>query len=253
MDKKIEQKIGVIVQVRMGSTRLPGKVMKLLDNEDTVLDVLIRRLKLSKLVDEIVIATTPDKRNSVIVDLANSHLIPYFIGSEENVLERFYKAARKFKLDIIIRITSDCPFIDPKILDDMIDFYLHNNYDYIKNIHESSNFPRGFDVEIFSLDVLENIYSLAKNKPEKEHVTYYIYTHPKNFNIFYYNLDNLKKFDKLRLTIDEEQDLILCREIYKKLKENSKTIDFSLYDILEIIENNPELMNINKQIKQKKV
>lgn len=246
-------KIGIIVQARMGSTRLPGKVMKLLDNEDTVLDVLIKRLKLSKLVDEIIIATTSDKTNSAIIGLAQKYEVSYFIGSEENVLERYFEAAKKFKIDLVIRITSDCPFVDPKIVDDMINFYLHNDYDYIKNIHEISNFPRGFDVEIFSLDVLENVYSLAKNKPEKEHVTYYIYTHPDDFNIFYYNIENLKKFDKLRLTIDEEEDLILCREVFKKLKEKGKSLDFSLYDILGIIENNPELMNINKQIKQNKV
>ncbi|GAI85346.1 unnamed protein product, partial [marine sediment metagenome] len=101
--------------------------------------------------------------------------------------------------------------------------------------------------------VLEKVYSLAKNKKEKEHVTYYISTHPEDFNIFCYNIENLKKFDKLRLTIDEEEDLILCIEVFKKLKEKGKSINFSIYDILEIIENNPELMNINEQINQKKV
>ncbi len=247
------QKVGIIIQAHMGSTRLPGKILKFLDNDEKVLDILLKRMKLCKQVDKIIIATTPDKQNSLIIEVAKTHNVSYFIGSEKNVLERYYKCARENNLDIVIRITSDCPFVDPKIVDDMIDFYLQNNYDYIKNVHESSNFPRGFDVEIFRYDVLETVCSLARSKPEKEHVTYYIYTHPKDFNIFYYNLDNLKKFDKLRLTIDEEQDLILCREIYKKLKESSKTIDFSLYDILEIIENNPELMNINKQIKQKKV
>ena len=245
------KKVGIIIQARMGSTRLPGKVLKLLDKDEKVLDVLIKRMKLCKKVDEIIIATTPDKQNSLIIDVTKTHNVSYFIGSEENVLERYYKSAKEHNLDIVIRITSDCPFVDPKIVDDMINFYLHNNYNYIKNIHETSNFPRGLDVEIFSLDVLENVYSLAKNKLEKEHVTYYIYTHPEDFNIFYYNIENLKKFDKLRLTIDEEEDLILCIEVFKKLKEKGKSLDFSLYDILEIIENNPELMDINKNIVQK--
>jgi len=247
------KKVGIVIQARMGSTRLPGKVLKFLGEGEKVLDVLIKRVKLCKKVDDIIIATTPDKRNSLIIDVAKTHNVSYFIGSEENVLERYYKSAKEHNLDIVIRITSDCPFVDPKIVDDMIDFYLLNNYDYIKNIHETSNFPRGFDVEIFSLDVLEKVYSLAKNKKEKEHVTYYISTHPEDFNIFCYNIENLKKFDKLRLTIDEEEDLILCIEVFKKLKEKGKSINFSIYDILEIIENNPELMNINEQINQKKV
>ena len=247
------KKVGIIIQARMGSTRLPGKVLRLLDEGEKVLDVLIKRVKLCKKADDIIIATTTDKRNSLIIDVTKTHNVSYFIGSEENVLERYYKSAKEHNLDIVIRITSDCPFVDPKIVDDMIDFYLLNNYDYIMNIHETSNFPRGFDVEIFSLDVLENVYSLAKNKKEKEHVTYYISAHPEDFNIFCYNIENLKKFDKLRLTIDEEEDLILCKEVFKKLRKKGKSLDFSIYDILEIIENNPELMNINEQINQKKV
>lgn len=246
------KKVGIIIQARMGSTRLPGKILRLLDEHKKVLDVLIKRMKLCKKVDDIIIATTPDKQNSLIIDVTKTHNVSYFIGSEENVLERYYMSAKEHNLDIVIRITSDCPFVDPQIVDDMINFYLHNEYDYIMNIHETSNFPRGFDVEIFSFDVLKNIYSLAKKKPEKEHVTYYIYTHPEDFNIGYYNIENLKKFDELRLTIDEEEDLILCREIFKNLKGKGKSLDFSLYDILEIIENNPKLMNINKHVQQKK-
>ncbi len=245
--------IGIIIQARMGSTRLPGKVLKFLDKDEKVLDILIKRMKMCKQVDEIIIATTPEKQNSLIIEVVKTHNVSYFIGSEKNVLERYYKCAKENTIDVVIRITSDCPFVDPKIVDDMIDFYLHNNYDYIKNIHESTNFPRGFDVEIFRYSVLEKVYSLAKTKPEKEHVTYYIYTHPDDFKIFYYNIENLKNFDQLRLTIDEKEDLILCREIYKKLKEQDKLFDFSIYDILKIIENNTELMNINKHIMQKKV
>ena len=247
------RKVGIIIQARLGSTRLPGKIVKFLDKDEKVLDVLIKRMKKCKKVDDIIIATTPDIQNSLIINITKAHNVLYFIGSEENVLERYFKCAKEYHIDIIIRITSDCPFVDPKIVDDMVDFYLHNNYDYIKNIHETSNFPRGFDVEIFSLDVLETVYSRAKNKPEKEHVTHYIYTHPEKFKIFYYNLGNLKKIDNLRLTIDEEEDLILCRVVFKKLKERGRHLDFSIYDIIEIIEEYPELININNQIKQKKV
>ncbi|MFX1277579.1 MAG: cytidylyltransferase domain-containing protein, partial [Promethearchaeota archaeon] len=196
----IDKKVGVIVQARMGSTRLPDKVLKLLYEDNTVLDILIKRLKLSKNVDEIIIATTPDNRNHTIINVAKENGVSSFIGDEENVLLRYYSAAKKFNLDIVIRITSDCPFIDPIILDDMISFYLAHNYDYIRNVDESTNFSRGFEIEIFSFKVLEQVFSYAITKPEKEHVTYYIYTHPELFSIFSYDLENLKKFDNLRLT-----------------------------------------------------
>lgn len=247
------QKIGVIIQARMGSTRLPGKVLRELDKNESVLDILIKRLKLSKLVDKIIVATTPAKENKLIIEKVKNHNVSYFIGSEQNVLERYSKAARKFNIDIIIRITSDCPFIDPKILDDMIIFYKKNQYDYIRNVDNTTNFPRGFEIEIFSNNVLEKVLSLVKTKPEKEHVTYFIYSHPEMFSLFSYNIESLKKFENLRLTIDEEADLKMCQQVYKKLKEKQKSIDFSIFDIIEIIEENPELMNINKDVRQKKI
>jgi len=247
------QKVGVIIQARMGSTRLPGKVLRELDENETVLDILIKRLKLSKLVDKIIVATTPAKENKLIIQKVKNHNVSYIIGSEENVLERYSKAAKKFNIDIIIRITSDCPFIDPKILDDMVIFYKKNQYDYIRNVDKTTNFPRGFEIEIFSNNILEKVLSLAKTKPEKEHVTYFIYSHPEMFSLYSYNIETLKKFENLRLTIDEEADLKMCQQVYKKLKEKQKSIDFSIFDIIEIIEENPELMNINKDVRQKKI
>lgn len=246
------KKVGIIIQARMGSTRLPGKVLKLLDKDEKVLDVLIKRMKLCKKVDEIIIATTPNKQNSLIIDVTKTYNVSYFIGSEENVLERYYEAAKQYNLDIIIRITSDCPFVDPKLMDEMIIFYKNNNFDYVRNVDQSTNFVRGFEIEIFGFNVLEKIFSLAEKDLEREHVTYYIYTHPEMFTLYSYNLNHLKKFDNLRLTIDEKDDLIMCREVYKKLKEKGKSIDFSVFDIYEIIEENPELMDINKNLVRKK-
>jgi spore coat polysaccharide biosynthesis protein SpsF len=246
------QKIGVIVQARMTSTRLPGKVLKELDKSETVLDVLIKRLKLSKLTDIIIIATTPDKKNQLIIENAESHNVSWFVGDEENVLERYYLAAKEYKLDTIIRITSDCPFNDPKILDEMINFFSNNDYDYIKNVDENLDYIRGFEIEIFTFEVLERVFKLAELKSEKEHVTYYIYTHPEQFKILKYEYEILNKYNDLRLTIDEIEDLRICREVYKRLKEENKGIDFTISDIIDIIEKNPELKDINKNILQKK-
>ncbi|HEC39581.1 hypothetical protein LCGC14_0577340 [marine sediment metagenome] len=246
-------KVGVIVQARMGSTRLPNKVLKKLYKNDRVLDVLIKRLKLSKKLNEIIIATTTDIKDKVIIEVANNHNVSSFVGDEENVLLRYYEASKKFNLDIIIRVTSDCPFIDPKVLDDMIEFYKNQNYDYIRNVDETTNFSRGFEIEIFNIEVLKEIFSRAETKPEKEHVTFYIYTHPEKFTLYSYNIENLKKFENLRLTIDEEDDLLICRVVYKKLIEKGKNYDFSIYDIIELIEKNPSLMDINKHVQHKKV
>ena len=248
-----EKNIGVIVQARMGSTRFPGKIIKDLDANERVLDVLIERLKLSKLVNKIIIATTPDRRNSVIIEIAKLHEVSYFIGSEKNVLERYYLAAKEYHLDLIIRATSDCPFIDPFILDDMINFFLSHNYHCIRNVDNTTNFSRGFEVEIFSFEVLEKIYKNATTELEKEHVTHFIYIHPEMFQFYSYNLENLKNFRNLRLTIDVDKDLELCREVYKILKENGKGIDFSVFDVYEIIEKNPELMEINKRVIHKSI
>lgn len=249
-----KKKVGVIVQARMGSTRLPGKILTYLDKNERVLDLLIKRLKLSQNLDQIIIATTQNNKDLQIIETAKSHDVLYFVGSENNVLKRFYEAAKYFELDIVVRVTSDCPFVDPYIMDDMIDFYMKKGYDYIRNIEESTNFPRGFDIEIFSFKTLQKVFSLASSKPEMEHVTYFIYTHPSIFKIKAFNYPNLKKIDDLRLTIDEEDDLNMCREVYKRIKKKKgKTIDFTLNDIIDIIEKEPELIEINKKVQHKKM
>ncbi|MEE9379266.1 MAG: glycosyltransferase family protein [Candidatus Lokiarchaeia archaeon] len=244
--------MGIIVQARMGSTRLAGKTLMKLNENEKVLELLIKRLKLSKSADELIIATTPDEKNSLIIDTAKNYNVLHFVGSEYNVLERFFQAAKKFEIDIIVRITSDCPFVDPKILDSMVDFYKDNNYDYIMNLDEVSNFPAGFDIEIFSFNVLKKVFTLVKNDNEKEHVTKYIQNHPESFSIFPFNDEKIKKFHDLRLTIDYEEDLTMVREVYKRLKEKGKTFNFSLQDVLEIIEEDPIIMNINKHLKKNK-
>ncbi len=253
MTKKENFKIGGIIQARMGSSRLPGKILKKIDKNMNVLELLIRRVKYSKKLNEIIIATTPDKKNLAIIELAKKIGVKHFVGSEEDVLDRYFEASKRFNLDVIVRLTSDNPFVDPAIIDNMIDFYLNKSYDYISNDYEITRFPTGFHIEVFSFNILEHVHSLATSPLDKEHVTYYIYTHPDMFSIYYYDLENLKTFNGLRLTIDEKEDLIICREVLKKLKEKNKPENFSIHDIMEVIEENPSLININKHIVQKKV
>ena len=150
-------KTGVIVQTRMGSTRLPGKVMMDLCGKP-VIDHVIDRLKRSRLSDEIIIATTTLERDKVVVEQAKKNGVKWFCGSEDDVLSRYYCAAKENDLDVVVRVTSDCPLIDPVILDNVVDFYMSNNYTLVTNAginFEQRTFPRGLDVEVFSFSMLD--------------------------------------------------------------------------------------------------
>ena len=157
----MDKKIGIIVQARMASTRLPNKVMLKLA-EKAVLWHVIQRCKKAE-ADEVIIATSINKENDIIEEFCVKNNFEFFRGSEEDVLDRYYQTAKKFKLDIIIRVTSDCPLIDPAIINNLIKKFKQGNFDYMSNIAQRS-FPRGLDVEIFSFDTLEKAYNLAKEK-----------------------------------------------------------------------------------------
>ncbi|SHE87570.1 spore coat polysaccharide biosynthesis protein SpsF [Tissierella praeacuta DSM 18095] len=238
-----------IIQARMGSARLPGKVMMKIGGK-TVLDHVIARIKQSKEVDEIVIATTIKENDNQIVDEVNRLGVKFFRGSEEDVLSRYYYAAKENEADIVARITSDCPLIDPKIVDEVIKFYKEHEYAMVVNASSDLSkrtFPRGLDVEIFSFDQLEIAFTNADEKYQREHVTPFIYEN--NDNIFYYknNID----YSKHRWTLDTKEDFELICKIYDELYKGSH--DFFLKDIIELFQRKPELFNINAHIKQKEL
>lgn len=239
-----------IIQARMGSTRLPGKVMLDLCGK-TVLEHVIQRVKRVKNIDEIVIATTTDKKDDVIIEEALKCGAKVFRGSEEDVLSRYYYSAKENEADIIIRITSDCPLIDPEVANDVIDFYFRNmdKFDYVSNTLERT-FPRGLDTEVFSFKVLEKAFNEATLQRDREHVTPYIWDNPNMFSLGCYKND--VDYSKYRWTLDTEEDFELIRRIYKELF-CMKNNDFSMEDILKVYENNKELIEINKDIKQKKI
>ncbi len=242
-------KIGAIIQARMGSTRLQGKVMKNLQGK-TVLEHVIERVKQSKLIDEIIIATTTNGRDTVIEDEALRCGVKVFRGSEEDVLSRYYYAAKEYDLDVIVRITSDCPLIDPKIVDEIIEIYKENNFDIVTNAGNdlaNRTFPRGLDAEAFSFNFLEKAHNNATEKYQREHVTPYIYE--TSNNIYYYK--NQTDYSKYRWTLDTEEDFELIKEIYNNLYQGSH--DFYLNDIIKLLEKMPELYEINAHIEQKKI
>ncbi|BDR75919.1 glycosyltransferase family protein [Clostridium tetani] len=236
-----------IIQARMGSSRLPGKAMKKLCNK-TILSHCIERVKQSKYIDDIVVATTIKEVDDIIEKEALGCGVKVFRGSENDVLSRYYYAAKEHGADVIIRITSDCPLIDPRILDEVTSFYLTNNYDIVTNApneEEYRTYPRGLDISIFSFKQLENTFMKATEKYHREHVTPYLYENLRNK--YYYR--NKIDYSKYRLTLDTEEDWNLIRKIYMNLYKGKH--DFYLEDILNLFELDPNLKKINMNIHQK--
>ena len=241
--------IGVIIQARMGSTRLPGKVMMELQGK-SVLSHVIDRLKQSRLLNTIIVATTDKEEDSIIAKEALGNGAKVFRGSEQNVLSRYYFAAKENNLDVIVRVTSDCPLIDSKILDDLLGFYLSNHYDIVSNAGPEltqRTYPRGLDVEIFTFEVLEMTFINATQLYQKEHVTPYIYESSNRVYIY----KNEFNYSNHRWTLDTKEDFRLISEIYANLYHGKH--DFYMSDILNLFRKNPDLMLLNEHIEQKKL
>lgn len=242
-------KVVAIIQARIGSTRLPGKVMIDICGK-SVLAHDIERIKQSKTIDEIIIATTTSERDKIITKEAANCGVKYYRGSEENVLSRYYHAAKEVKTDTIVRITSDCPLIDPYVIDDLVRHYNKNEYELVTNAGSESTkrtYPRGLDTEVFSFSILEKAYRNARLKYQKEHVTPFIYEN--SDKIYYYK--NQTDYSKYRLTLDEEADLKLIKKIYEELYNGQH--DFFLDDIINLLKNKPHYLKINQHIEQKKL
>lgn len=244
-------KIGAIIQARTSSSRLPRKVLKSLPfgTDICVLQHVIRRVLKSKFIDEVIVATTNDVEDQEIIDIAIKENVKYFKGNLENVLKRYYDAASENNLDLIIRITSDCPCIDWNIIDKVIESHFYIGADYTSNSLIES-FPRGIDCEVINFDVLEKTYFNATEKYEQEHVTPYIYkSHPENFKINKYFEENDNS--DIRITLDTPQDYSLLCLIYDELYDDENF--FNLDDILNLFKQKPWIKNINEEVIQKKV
>lgn len=242
-------KVTAIIQARMISTRLPGKVLMKIEGKPMLWHV-VNRLKFSEKFDDIILAIPDKKESDVLEEFARKNKIKYFRGSEENVLLRYYKTAKKFKIDAIVRITSDCPLIDPKIVDLIIEKHLNSDADYTSNTLERT-FPRGLDVEVFNFKVLEKAQKEAKESYQREHVTPYIC---ENINVFkFQNIEAKGKLRRpeLRLTVDTKEDLKLIREIYSCLYKPGKI--FHTEEIIDLLNNHQELIKINEKVRQKKL
>ncbi|MBD3109666.1 glycosyltransferase family protein [Bacillus sp. AGMB 02131] len=240
-------KVVAIIQARMGSTRLPGKVLKQVMNKP-LLDYQIERLKRAKMLDDIVIATTVIERDKEIVRYCEERSLSYFKGSEQDVLSRYYEAAQNVNADVIVRITSDCPIIDPAVVDDVISHFLQDpSFDYVSNTIERT-YPRGMDTEVFPFAVLNRVHQEATAYPDREHVTSYIVRHPHKFHIKQVKQETDES--GFRLTVDTPEDLQVIEHILQHLYVQSPF--FSQQDVIAFLKQRPDVVRLNENIQQKR-
>lgn len=237
-----------IIQARIGSTRLPGKVLRDLGGT-TVLGRVVDRARKFRLVDEVMVATSDRSADESIVNECRRIDVPWFRGSEEDVLGRFAGAALAADASVCVRLTADCPLLDPGVSDTIISLFheADGGADYASNKIPQS-FPRGLDTEVFSIYALERAAREARRKYERVHVTPYIYRHPEMFSLISVTSD-VDRAD-WRWTIDTSEDLDFVREIYRRLEGSD---DFSWQDVIGILENDPSLMWINSRVQQKEI
>lgn len=237
-------KILAIVQARMGSSRLPGKVLMDLAGE-TVLARVVRRSSRAALVDQVVVATSLSLMDDRVISECARLGVEHFRGSEANVLNRYYRCAQAFAATTVVRITADCPFVDPALVDLTICAFQQNPCDYASNALVPG-YPRGLDVEVFTMSALTRAWQEARKPYEREHVTPYFYEHPELFRLVSVNPD--RDHSGLRWTLDTVEDLELLRAIYARLGDRD---DFCWEDALQIVLREPLLAAMNSHVIQK--
>lgn len=236
-------KVVAIVQARMGSTRLPGKVLRDVQGHP-MLWYVVQRARGAETVDEVVVATTTEPADEVIVDFCREHRIGCFRGSEDDVLDRYYQAARQHGAKIVVRITSDCPLIDPEIVDKTVQAFLDRPPDYASNTMVRT-YPRGLDTEVMSFRALELAWRQARQPYQRSHVTPYIYENPGQFRIL--SVTGEVDHSACRWTVDTPEDLEFVRAVYARMDGE----EFLWSDVLRLIEREPELAEINRSVAQK--
>ncbi len=238
------------IQARMTSSRLPGKSMAPILGKP-MLELLIERLKRAKTVDQIAVATTDHPSDDVIEELTVRLGVGCFRGSMNDVLDRVLKTARKYEGELLVQITGDCPLIDPDIVDQCVHSYFEweGKYDYVSNYVERT-FPRGMDTQVYPVRILEELMEKTQDPADHEHVSLYIYEHPNEYRLGHvYAQDKVCQRTDLRLTVDTPEDFLLIKTIYERLYPQNPS--FTLRDVIDLMNANPELQKINAEIQQK--
>jgi spore coat polysaccharide biosynthesis protein SpsF len=236
-------RVVAIIQARMGSTRLPGKVMKDLAGE-TVLARVVERVRRAGEIEEVIIATTHQAEDDSIVDECRRLKVRGFRGEVNDVLDRYYRAAKEAKAEAIVRITSDCPLIEPEITDKTVRAFLERRPDYASNVLKRT-YPRGLDTEIMTWEALDRSWREARESYEREHVTPYIYENPEQFAL--HSVFGETDYSALRWTLDAPEDLAFLRAVYERMENEC----FSWRDVLALLDREPGLIELNRHISQK--
>ena len=239
---EFNMKIIAIVQARQDSIRFPNKVLQKIKSK-SLIEILLKRLSQSKLLDNIIMATSSKNKNKELCNLVNDLGFNVYNGNENDVLKRYYDASKKYKADIIVRITADCPLIDPYLLDEMINLFLKKNYDYISNTIIPT-YPDGMDIEIMTFQALEKAHRISKKLFDREHVTPFI---KRNKNFKKFNFSNKNDLSHFRLTVDYPEDLVVIKRLIKQFKNN---ILFSWNEIEKIIISKKNIFNVNNNFER---
>jgi spore coat polysaccharide biosynthesis protein SpsF len=237
-------RVVVIVQAHLGSTRLPGKALKDIGGR-TMLARVARRTRRATLLAEVLVATTEKQADSAIVAECEALGVPVFRGSEEDVLDRYYQAAKASDAEAVVRITSDCPLVDPGVIDQVVGAFLDEQVDYASNSIVRT-YPRGLEVEVMNTVTLARAWRQAKEPYQRTHVTPYIYENPALFRLVSVTAD--RDYSGYRWTVDTPEDLEFVREVYAHLGGDDS---FSWHDALRLLESEPELLAINSHVRQK--
>jgi len=237
-------KVVAIIQARMGSTRLPGKVLLDIAGK-SMLARVVERLSRSKSLDQIVVATTNSPHDDDVVEECRRLSVPVFRGQENDVLDRYYQAAQSIAAEVVVRVTSDCPLIDPEVADQTIEKFLAERPDYASNCLVRT-YPRGLDTEVMTAKALRQAWSEANQEYQRAHVTPYIYEHPEKFELL--SVSGEQDCSQHRWTVDTPGDLELIRAIYNRLASRPH---FLWRDVLALFDDEPELAELNREVAQK--
>lgn len=237
------KKTGVVIQARMGSTRLPEKVLMKIYEEKTVLEYMVDRVKKASLIDEVIVATTENFQDEKIYEFCKSKGISCFRGSENDVLSRYYECSKLHDLDIVVRLTADCPLVNPQDIDKCVEKQLEKDFDYFANAcpPDQSKYPDGSDVEVFTFRCLEKAHIEAIRPEDREHVTFYMWQNTDKFNVGI--LESHDDKSGYRYTVDYQEDLEVVSFIVKEIEK--RKISGSVDQICEILDNNKSVSNLN--------
>lgn len=237
--------VNAIIQARCGSTRFPGKVFADI-NGNPLLWHVVNRLKFAELIDNIIVATTVNTIDDEIEKWCKKEGVNCFRGSEDDVLNRYYRAALAFPSDIVVRVTADDPFKEPAVIDEVIGKLINEKYDLVTNNYPPS-FPEGLDCEAFTFEVLKTVEESTDDLFEREHVTQYVYHNPDKFRIG--NVLSDRQLSHYRWTIDTVEDYEMVKRVYNNRKLDSKGI-LLMDEILDILKNHPEISAINSDVER---